>query len=338
MEHSKNRIHNLLAGLSMIVTLSLAVGNAFAIDPTQTVGGDECIDCHTPEHDVWGETTHYKTYDELSASDSAAEIAEALEIDDIEAPDGICVDCHFTLVGETLEDAEPIAGISCESCHGAAAGWIDVHGEYVSGEAASESAAEKATRRKAAKDAGQIRPDQINLIAQNCLNCHTVPNEELVNVGGHLAGSEFELVSWSQGEVRHNLFWNDGEDNKEASPARKRVLYVVGYATDLEFSLRALGKSSEPGKYREAMAQRVQKATVKLTAINQKINSAEISSALAAASAIDVSAAPDQSKLNSAADKIQTAIEAFTIANDGEALAALDDLLPDGEGHYSEKY
>jgi len=338
MEHSKNRIHNLLAGLSMIVTLSLAVGNAFAIDPTQTVGGDECIDCHTPEHDVWGETTHYKTYDELSASDSAAEIAEALEIDDIEAPDGICVDCHFTLVGETLEDAEPIAGISCESCHGAAAGWIDVHGEYVSGEAASESAAEKATRRKAAKDAGQIRPDQINLIAQNCLNCHTVPNEELVNVGGHLAGSEFELVSWSQGEVRHNLFWNDGEDNEEASPARKRVLYVVGYATDLEFSLRALGKSSEAGKYREAMAQRVQKATAKLTAINHKINSAEISSALVAASVIDVSATPDQSKLNSAADKIQTAIEAFTIANDGEALAALDDLLPGGEGHYSEKY
>ncbi len=338
MEHSKHRIFDLLAGLSVLVTLSLAVGNAFAIDPTQTVGGDECIDCHTPEHDVWGETTHYKTYDELSASDSATEIAEALEIDDIEAPDGICVDCHFTLVGETLEDAEPIGGISCESCHGAAAGWIDVHGEYVSGDAESESAAEKATRRKAAKDAGQIRPDQINLIAQNCLNCHTVPNEELVNVGGHLAGSEFELVSWSQGEVRHNLFWNDGEDNAEASPARKRVLYVVGYATDLEFSLRALGKSSEAGKYREAMAQRVQKATAKLTAINQKINSAEISSALVAASVIDVSATPDPSKLNSAADKIQTAIEAFTIANDGEALAALDDLLPGGEGHYSDKY
>jgi len=338
MEHSKIRIHNLLAGLLMVVTLCLAVGNAFAIDPTQTVGGDECIDCHTPEHEVWGETTHYKTYDELSASDSATEIAEALEIDDIEAADGICVDCHFTLVGETLEDAEPIAGISCESCHGAAAGWIDVHGQYVSGDAESESAAEKATRRKAAKDAGQIRPDQINLIAQNCLNCHTVPNEELVNVGGHLAGSDFELVSWSQGEVRHNLFWNNGEDNVEASSARKRVLYVVGYATDLEFSLRALGKSSEAGKYREAMAQRVQQATAKLTAINQKINSAEISSALAAASVIDVSATPDQSSLNAAADKIQTEIEAFTIANDGETLAALDDLLPDGEGHYSEKY
>ena len=338
MEYSKHRIQKLLAGLSLLISLSFAAGNAFAIDPTLTVGGDECIDCHTPEHDIWGETTHYKTYDELSASDAATEIADALGIDDIEAPDGLCVDCHFTLVGETLEDAEPIAGISCESCHGAAAEWIDVHGEYVSGDAESESAAEKATRKKAAKDAGQIRPDQINLIAQNCLDCHTVPNEELVNLGGHLAGSEFELVSWSQGEVRHNLFWNDGEENQEASPARKRVLYVVGYATDLEFSLRALGKSSEAGKYREAMATRIQQTTAKLTAINQKINSAEISTALAAASSIDVSAAPDPSKLNSAADKIQTAIAAFTIANDGEALAALDDMLPAGEGHYSEKY
>ena len=338
MKLSKNRIYGLLDGLLMILTLSLAAGSAFAIDPTQTVGGDECIDCHTPEHDIWGETTHYKTYDELSASDAATEIAEALEIDDIEAPDGICVDCHFTLVGETLDDAEPIAGISCESCHGAAAGWIDVHGDYVSGDAESESAAEKATRKQAAKDGGQIRPDQINLIAENCLNCHTVPNEELVNVGGHLAGSDFELVSWSQGEVRHNPFWSNGEDNQEASPARKRVLYVVGYATDLEFSLRALSKSSEPGKYRQAMVARVQQTTAKLTEINKKINSAEISTALAAAAAIDVSAAPDSAKINSAVNKIQAAIESFTIANNGDSLAALDDLLPDGEGHYSDKY
>ena len=86
---------------------ALASLGAYAIDPTLTVGSDECVDCHGPEHDVWGETTHYKTYDELSSSDAAIDIADALGLDDIEAPDGLCVGCHFTLVGETVEDAEP---------------------------------------------------------------------------------------------------------------------------------------------------------------------------------------------------------------------------------------
>ena len=213
-----------------------------------------------------------------------------------------------------------------------------MHGEYVSGDAESESADEKAERKNTAKEAGQIRPEQINLIAANCLSCHTVPNEELVNIGGHTAGSDFELVSWSQGEVRHNLFWNNGEDNAEATPERKRVVFVVGYATDLEFSLRALGKSTETGKYREAMADRVKKMVANLTAINEKLNSTDLSSALAAASEIDVAAEPDQGKIDGVADKIQSAIQAFTETNNGEALSAIDDMLPDDEGRYSEKY
>lgn len=320
------------------LTFSVLASTSSAIDPTLTVGADECVDCHTPAHDVWQETTHFKTYEELSSSDAANEIAEALEIDDIEDPAGLCVECHFTLVGETVEDAEPIAGISCESCHGAAADWIDVHGEYVSGDAATESAAEKVTRIAAAEEAGQIRPAQINQIASNCLNCHTVPNEQLVNIGGHPAGSDFELVSWSQGEVRHNLFWSNGETNKELSAERKRLNFVVGHATDLEFSLRALGKSKTAGNYRTAMSDRVKNATAEVTAINAKISSSDISSALAAAGSIDTSAEPDASKISAAADKIHASIEAFTKSNDGTKLASLDGLLPKGEGHYSEKY
>ena len=322
----------------LAVLFMLASAAAYAIDPTLTVGSDGCIDCHGPEHDIWGETTHFKTYDELSSSDAAIDIADALGIDDIEAPDGLCVGCHFTLVGETLEDAEPISGISCESCHGPAANWIDGHGEYLSGDAASESPEEKATRIKAAADAGQIRPAQINLIAANCLECHTVPNEELVNTGGHPAGSAFELVSWSQGEVRHNLFWSDGEVNEEASPERKRVLFVVGHATDLEYSLRALHHSQSEGKYRDEMAARVENAIAQLSAIDGKINSADVKAMLAAADGLTLSGALDSAAIASAADKIQTAAQSFTKGNDGGSLAALDSLIPTGEGHYSEKY
>ena len=337
MKNSKTFSVARLASVVAVFALSLLCGSAYAIDPTLTVGADACVDCHTPAHDNWGETTHFKTYDELSSSDQANEIAEALGVDDIEDPAGTCVGCHFTLVGETVEDAEPVAGISCESCHGAAAEWLESHGEYASGDIDSESAEEKATRINAAADAGQIRPAQIHKIAANCLSCHTVPNEELVNVGGHPAGSEFELVDWSQGEMRHNLFWSNGESNKVATPARKRVLFVVGHATDLEFSLRALGKSTAAGDYRSAMGERVKQSTAQLTAINGKINSSDVSAALAAASGIDVSA-PDTGKINAAADNIKAAIAAFTKANNGDSLAALDPLLPTGDGRFSDKY
>lgn len=327
------------ASLSVVLGVSVAVADSTVhkIDPTKTIGADECVDCHAPEHGVWEETTHFKTYDELPASDRAYEITEALDIYDIEDPEGLCVGCHYTLVGDPVEDALPIAGISCESCHGEAADWVEGHGNYAGGSKEAESAAQAKARVSAAAKAGQIRPAQINLIARNCLECHTVPNEELVNTGGHLAGSDFELVSWSQGEVRHNLFWSGGEENRELSAERKRLMYVVGYATDAEFSLRALSLSKTAGNYRTAMADRVKNAVAKLKAISSKVKSAEVDAILNAASSVSVDN-PDSGKLVAAANKIATQITAFLKANDGSALAGLDPLLPAGEGHYSEKY
>ena len=55
-----------------------------------------------------------------------------------------------------------------------------------------------------------------------------------MNKGGHKAGSSFELVSWSQGEVRHNTWHSKGKENVPASAARKRMLYLVGLGVELE--------------------------------------------------------------------------------------------------------
>lgn len=310
--------------------------SAHALDPANTVGPDECVDCHTPENDVWHGTTHYKTYDQLSLSDRAVEIAEALDLDDIEAPDGTCVDCHYTLVGDSADSVEPIAGISCESCHGAAADWIESHGKYPGEGPESESAEQKRDRIAAAERGGMIRPERINLIAANCLSCHTVPNEKLVNVGGHEAGSDFEFVAWTQGEVRHNVFWNGGESNAQASPERKRVFYVVGQATDLQFSLRALAKSSAPGDYRNAMMARVKRARAGLEAVNQKLDSPQIAKILSAADGLNL-AQPEAAAINSTADRIGAAIGAFVAEQDGSGLGGLDSLIS-SEGRYSDKY
>ena len=320
----------------LIVLVGLVLITALAMDHSLVVGPEACIDCHSPEHDVWAETTHFKTYEELSISDAALEIADALGIDDIEDPSGTCVGCHFTLTGETADEAEPIAGISCESCHGAAADWIDGHGLYPGDGPESESADQKQARIAEAEGAGQIRPERVNLIAANCMECHTVPDETLVNKGGHVAGSAIELVSWLDGEVRHNLFWSNGEDNVSSSPERKRELYVVGLAADLEFSLRGLAKSEVEGNYRSAMADRVKAAAAGLAAAGGAASSPALSQLATIAAAVDAGS-HDPGAYNSAADQLAAASRAYVTSGEGRALSGLDALIP-GEGHYSEKY
>ena len=92
-----------------------------------------------------------------------------------------------------------------------------------------------------------------------------MPNERLVNVGGHNAGSEdFELVRWSQGMVRHNFLRTDGEYNAQSDSTRLRVMYVVGLIADLEFSTRATAQATEKTTYGLKVANRAAKAAVKL--------------------------------------------------------------------------
>ncbi len=322
--------------IGIILLTYFLMRDGYAIDPLNTVGPEQCIDCHSGVHSIWEESTHYRTYEELASSDKGFDIAEAMDVDDIEGIDGECVGCHFTIVGESEDDLEPIAGISCESCHGAAIDWYETHGEYPGEGPESESSAQREARIAAAEEAGMIRPERIDAIAANCLGCHTVPNEKLVNVGGHTAGSDFELVSWSQGEVRHNVFWNDGGENAEASPERKRVLYVVGLATDLRFSLLALGKATEEGDYLAAMKQRVTNALAQLVQANSAKELPELNSIISVGKSAPLSAG-SQDALQAAAVSIGTQVSKFATSYDGSGLAAIDSLIQT-EYRYSDKY
>ncbi len=329
-------VRGFFLAIGIILLIYFLMRDAHAIDPLSTVGPEQCIDCHSGVHSIWEESTHYKTYEELASSDRGLEIAEAMDVDDIEGTDGECVGCHFTIVGESEDELEPIAGISCESCHGAALDWYETHGEYPGEGPDSESSARREARIAAADEAGMIRPERIDAIAANCLGCHTVPNEKLVNVGGHTAGSDFELVSWSQGEVRHNVFWNDSGENAEASPERKRVLYVVGLATDLQFSLLALGKATEEGDFLAAMKQRVTNALAQLEQANSAKELPELNSiiSLGKSAHLDLDS---QDALQAAANSLGTQISKFATSYDGSGLAAIDSLIQ-AEYRYSDKY
>lgn len=299
-------------------------------DPNKIVGPDECGECHKPEVGVWRETHHFKTYKELPRKKKAKEIAEKMGVKRLKK-DSACLQCHFTS-GLHKGKVKAIAGISCEMCHGPAKDWIKPHADYGGKKLnrQTESPEHKAKRLAEVKAAGLIRPSELYSLAQNCYGCHTVPNEKLVNVGGHKAGSDFELVAWSQGEVRHKFILPDGKSgdvNQEATPERKRMLYIMGQALDLEFSLRSLAKATEKGKFSDAMTKRVQDVTERLKKIKGAAAIPEIDAMLSAAGGVELKF-NNEAALIGAADKVATAAKKMADAHDGSKLGGLDALLP----------
>ena len=297
-------------------------------DPAKVVTAEACAKCHVNEVQAWKKTPHFRTFDELGRRPEAQIICEKMGLRSIKRSD-VCIDCHFTT--QAVNDRnKPVSGISCESCHGAAKDWINVHNDYGGPTATreSESAGHAATRFASSVEFGMHNTRNLYSIASSCFNCHTVPNEDLVNTGGHRAGSdEFELVSWSQGQVRHNFLRIGGQANATSEPERLRVMYVVGLIADLEYSTRATAKATEKTTYGTAVANRAARAAVKLYEIQQKIQDEHVQRALQAFAGAELRLNSSESLL-AIASEIQRAGETFAEAADGTRLAVLDPMLP----------
>ena len=182
------------------------VTGALESDSTKILGHESCMKCHGQEVAVWKQTPHFQTFKELHRKPEAKQIAERMGIRSVKRGD-LCINCHYTQ--KQVDGREKaISGISCESCHGAAMDWIAIHNDY-GGPAVTRDAESPEHRQERVANAikhGMQNPANVYLIARSCFNCHTVPNEELVNVGGHIAGSQdFDLVAWSQGIIRHDF-------------------------------------------------------------------------------------------------------------------------------------
>ncbi len=231
---------------------------AEALDPTLVLGNQSCVKCHAPEIQVWKQTPHAKTFDELHRRPEAKKIAANLGLKSIKN-EGRCVACHYTPQAQPAADPHAIAGVSCESCHGGAKNWLDLHHDY-GGEQitrATETPQHRSVRIAKSVAAGMRNPHNVYLVAQSCLRCHTTGDEELVNVGGHSPGSlDFEFVSWSQGTERHNFVRTDGKTNQASGPERLRVMFVSGMIAELEASLRATAKATEKATYGITAAKR----------------------------------------------------------------------------------
>jgi len=321
--------------LLMLLPLLMLISPVFAdtIDHSKVMSANECGECHKDELDVWRKTKHYKTFNELARRDNAKKIAKKMGVKRIKK-DSTCMNCHF-LNKEEAGKLTPISGIACESCHTAAKDWIKLHNDFGGKDVKKENETpeHKQQRLNAISQTSMIRPRDIYNLAENCYQCHLVPNEKLVNVGGHKAGSRFELVAYSQGDNRHNFARSaTGDENIESSIERRRLLYIVGQGLELEHSLRGVSKATAKAKFAITMAKRVKIASKRLKIVNAKLNLPEISQILAAASAAKLKV-NNEAPLAEAADKVATINKAFAKAYDGSQFAAIDALLPAPEDY-----
>lgn len=299
----------------------------------KVVGADQCAKCHEHEVQQWMRTPHFATFDSLHRQPEAKQIADRLGLRSVKRSN-VCTQCHYT---QQNQGGRPriVAGVSCESCHGGAADWISIHADY-GGEGvakAMETPEHRAQRLQTSIARGMNNPHNIYLIARQCYDCHTVPNESVVNVGGHLAGSQdFELVAWSQGIVRHNFLRTGTATNGTLDVAALRVLYVVGVMTDLEYSLRAVAVATQKATFGMANAQRAARMKRRLHEMQQLVHDPRLQAALDAAATVELRLG-NGAAIVAAADAIGKSAYEFADQVDGSQLAALDPLLPQ-PSHY----
>lgn len=303
------------------------------LNPHQVVGYENCQKCHASEIAVWKQTPHHTTFLTLHRNPEAKKIADRLGIASFKQ-DAECISCHYTMqsVSDNASDHSltAISGISCESCHGAAKNWVDVHNDYggpgVTREA--ESREHRAQRLRDSIAGGMRNPINVYMVAQSCYRCHTVPNERLVNVGGHKAGSlDFEIVSWSQGMVRHNFVRSNGATNDPSDRDRLRKMFVSGMIADLEFSLRSTAAATEKAEFGVTSAKRADRAAKRLEAAQAKLNQPKLAEILAVFQSTQLKL-NNREQLTEAADNIAALGIRFAATVKGTELEAIDAFIP----------
>lgn len=308
---------------TVMLLAGIGVSVARAADPELVVGPNACAECHKKEATIWQRTHHFTTFRDLPNNKDADAIAEKMGVKRLKS-ESLCLNCHFT----TQAPDKVIAGISCESCHSGAKDWVKVHSGFSGKKEGQETKAEIAERWEKSEAAGMIRPTNYYALAKNCLTCHVVPNEKLVNVGGHAAGSSFELVSWSQGEIRHNVWFNKGASNPEASQARKRMLFVVGRVVELEAALIGVSKATAKDTYALKMATRADVARKAVAALANVLPNAPELKAIADVGQGAGLKLNNEAELVAAAGKVSELGQKFSKGYDGSGFAAVDQYIP----------
>ena len=168
-------------------------------------GPKVCKECHEAEYDIWKGTQHFTAYKKAHKNPKAKAISKAAGGGKSMKKNKTCQLCHYTLVSKKAgAKAKVKAGPSCESCHGPSSDWRAIH---------NEDSIPHDDRHQQAREAGMILPFMHYEIAANCMSCHGLANPDLPGDtlaamldAGHPINTDFELVRYSQGSVRHRYY------------------------------------------------------------------------------------------------------------------------------------
>ena len=321
-----------LATLAIIT--SIAAGDLAAgeyqpdrFDINRVVGYEQCQKCHLQQVSVLQQHPHYLGGRSFHRRDDAKAMAKKLGYSSVKRSD-LCMKCHYTPKQEG-DRVKAVSGVSCESCHGPARDWIQVHNNYgplMTKE--SESPEHRAARIDNSISRGMNPPGHLYSLARACVRCHVINDERLVNEGGHPASSKnFEFVAWSQGNVRHNFLRTDGRWNQPSDIERRRVMYVVGLLAELEASLRATAKAKEKADFAFKHAARSHELRNAAMQLARKTEHPLIQKAAEAGNSAKLKLGNSEEMI-AAADSLSRL--AWQIANevDGKSLEGIDSLLP----------
>ncbi len=305
--------------------------------PDKVGGPESCAECHIQEIEAWKQSVHFKTFNELHRRPETAAMLERLGLGRIKH-EPTCMECHY-LNRQTENILEPTSGISCESCHGAGQDWAQTHGDYGKGiTKLTESAEHRSARLAQALGAGMIVRDNLYALGASCYSCHVLSDEKLVNLGGHPPSSEgFNLLTWSQGEVRHTIQHTDNRANPEAEPAQRRRLYVLGLILETEYGFRAVAGATEKASFGLTLARRTDAARKQLEKIQALVPTPELATIVAVAQATRLRL-NNAGELNAAAEKISGLGREFAARVTGEQLAGIDALVPDATQYRGKPY
>lgn len=320
-------IHLILLVIACLLT-PFTFAQEYHLDPAKVAGPEACAECHEKTTEIWKKTHHAKTFKALPRREKSSEIAKKLGVKRIKTA-AECSGCHFTA---ELRGQKPkaIAGISCESCHSAGSDWIDVHSDFGGQDidAEDETPEHREQRYRQSEAAGMIRPANIEGLIRNCYSCHMISEERLVNVGGHSSSSSFEIVRWSQGEIRHNVWYSDSND--ESSIERRRLMFMLGQVLNYEYALRALATASENGEFAKAVAKQARLSHRRLNRLQQMQAIEEIESVLAIADSTKLGL-NKASELNEAAERVAKLVAQMASKYDGKRWSGIDVVLPKPE-------
>ena len=119
------QVKKVLIGFIAIAFVAALFGfTAVNANAADYIGAKKCKACHIKQFKSWKTTTMADSFENLKAGVKVAEKKAAGLEDKDYTHDAGCLKCHTTGYGKpggftTIEETPKLAGVQCESCHGA---------------------------------------------------------------------------------------------------------------------------------------------------------------------------------------------------------------------------